>query len=372
MEDLPLDRAPLEHRSLALSSWSRRAARRASATAGTTTSPSASEAIATISVTNSGFPPAARAIRLAEVGRNVSGISSSTASCDRGSRRQRDGPVGAALGQLGPGEAEEEERRAAREQRDMLDEVEEGLSPHWMSSKRQTSGACSSSSLRNAHAISSDEAPAAVSPSSGAERGRRRRIGGLGPELLQHLDDRPVRDPVPVGQTSAATTVRRPSRGTPPSSRDLPTPASPTTVTSSAALLVADGLARSLARLESPTARRRRTRGGARAPRVPQRAGRRARARPFPSARAARAGRLSTASRTSARVCRPIRISPGCAACSRRAATLTASPVASRSSVPVTTSPVSIPILACTPRSGSASRISVAARTARSASSSCT
>ncbi len=38
------------------------------------------------------------------------------------------------------------------------------------------------------------------------------------------------------------------------------------------------------------------------------------------------------------------RISPGCAACSSRAATLTASPVASRSSVPVTTSPVFTPV----------------------------
>ena len=36
--------------------------------------------------------------------------------------------------------------------------------------------------------------------------------------------------------------------------------------------------------------------------------------------------------------------SPGAAACSKRAATLTASPVASRSAVPVTTSPVLTPI----------------------------
>ena len=45
----------------------------------------------------------------------------------------------------------------------------------------------------------------------------------------------------------------------------------------------------------------------------------------------------------SARVCSPSRISPGGAACSSRAATLTASPVARRSSVPVTTSPVLTP-----------------------------
>jgi hypothetical protein len=50
---------------------------------------------------------------------------------------------------------------------------------------------------------------------------------------------------------------------------------------------------------------------------------------------------------------------------------LTVSPVASRSSVPVTTSPVLTPIRASTSSSGSAARISAAARTARSASSSC-
>jgi hypothetical protein len=51
-------------------------------------------------------------------------------------------------------------------------------------------------------------------------------------------------------------------------------------------------------------------------------------------------GSAVTASRTSRHVCGPITISPGAAACSSRAATLTASPVASRSSVPVTTGPV--------------------------------
>ena len=83
-------------------------------------------------------------------------------------------------------------------------------------------------------------------------------------------------------------------------------------------------------------------------------------------------GSTSTALRTSAKVGSPISTSPAVAACSSRAATLTASPVASRSSVPVTTSPVMTPIRPSSPRSGSASRISSAARTARSASSSWT
>jgi len=78
-----------------------------------------------------------------------------------------------------------------------------------------------------------------------------------------------------------------------------------------------------------------------------------------------------TAARTSERVSAPINTSPGSAACSSRAATFTGSPVASRSSVPVSTSPLLTPIRPSTPSSGSASRISTAARHARSASSSC-
>ena len=55
---------------------------------------------------------------------------------------------------------------------------------------------------------------------------------------------------------------------------------------------------------------------------------------------------------TSASVASPISTSPGCAACCSRAATFTASPVASRSSVPVTTSPVLTPIRPSIPSSG--------------------
>jgi len=78
----------------------------------------------------------------------------------------------------------------------------------------------------------------------------------------------------------------------------------------------------------------------------------------------------STAADTSAYVAVPISTSPGSAACSSRAATFIASPVASISSVVVTTTPVLTPIRPRRPSSGSASRISTAARQARSASSS--
>ena len=72
------------------------------------------------------------------------------------------------------------------------------------------------------------------------------------------------------------------------------------------------------------------------------------------------------------RVSAPMSTSPDGAACSRRAATLTASPVTSVSpSPPTTTSPVLTPMRASSPCSAIAARISAAARTARSASSSC-
>ena len=83
-------------------------------------------------------------------------------------------------------------------------------------------------------------------------------------------------------------------------------------------------------------------------------------------------GSVLTASRTSRSVCSPIRTSPAEAACSRRAATFTASPVTSVSPAPDTTSPVLSPIRTSSPRRPTTSRISAAARTARSASSSCT
>ena len=92
----------------------------------------------------------------------------------------------------------------------------------------------------------------------------------------------------------------------------------------------------------------------------------------FPFSASGSTGSTFTASRTSSRVSAPISVSVAAAACSRRAATLTASPVTSVSpSPPTTTSPVLIPIRASRPCSAIAARISDAARTARRASSSC-
>ena len=81
-------------------------------------------------------------------------------------------------------------------------------------------------------------------------------------------------------------------------------------------------------------------------------------------------GSVVTASRTRRKLSSPSRISPAPAACSSRAATLTASPVTSVSPSPATTAPVLTPIRASSPSSCTTSRNSTAARVARSASSS--
>ena len=98
--------------------------------------------------------------------------------------------------------------------------------------------------------------------------------------------------------------------------------------------------------------RRTAPRGAAPARRARAAAGRREPARPCPSARGARPARPRPRRRRARASAAPISTSPGCAACSSRAATLTASPVASRSSVPVTTSPVMTPIRPSRPSSG--------------------
>ncbi len=114
-----------------------------------------------------------------------------------------------------------------------------------------------------------------------------------------------------------------------------------------------------------PTARGRRCRGS-------RPGARRAAARRSPSARSGRPPR-SRRRRSSAAGQRARSGSrPGSAACWSRAATLTASPVANvESDSSATTSPASTPIRASSPSSCTESRIAAAARTARSASSSC-
>ena len=72
-----------------------------------------------------------------------------------------------------------------------------------MSSKTTTSGACSSSSLRNAQAISSADVLSSLSPSSEPIDRGRGRVGRERVELLDHLDHGPIGDPLAVGEAAA-------------------------------------------------------------------------------------------------------------------------------------------------------------------------
>ena len=177
--------------------------------------------------------------------------------------------------------------------------------------------------------------------------------------------------PSPYGRQRPLTTRLSIAASASVTSRDLPTPASPTMVTSShcAPARACSQLARMCSSSRSrPTKRVSCERSGTGSTETSRYA---ATGSALPFNVSGSTGSASTAARTSSIVGAPIRRSPGAAACSRRAAVLTASPVASRSDVPVTTSPVFTPIRPRMPSAGSASRISTAARQARSASSSC-
>ena len=123
-------------------------------------------AIATISVTNRGFPPEVRTIFSRRSAVNGSGMSRSTSTARQRLERDGERPLRAALGELGAGEAEEQDGRAGESRVTCSTRSRNVGSPHWMSSNTQTSGACSSSSLRKAQAISSAEVRCSVSPSS--------------------------------------------------------------------------------------------------------------------------------------------------------------------------------------------------------------
>ena len=147
------------------------------------------------------------------------------------------------------------------------------------------------------------------------QRADRRRGGPVGRqrvELLEHLDHRPVGDPLAVGEAAAADdpSVDR-GRATSATSRDLPTPASPTTVTSSQrcsarARCHACGAARARAR-----GRRSAPRARAPAPRARADSRYAATGSALPFSSSGSTGSASTASRTSSSVGSPISISPG-------------------------------------------------------------
>ncbi len=195
--------------------------------------------------------------------------------------------------------------------------------------------------------------------------------------------------PSPYGrQRPRRTSARSPSRARASStSRDFPIPASPSTVTSlhersATTSSNADRIDTSSRSRPTMGASSRRVCGSAPGIRVTSRWAETGSV--FPRAGTGSTGSITTASRTSRYVASPISTSPGAAACSSRAATFTASPVTSAwpaEGSPAITSPVLTPIRGTisTPNSTTSSafssvsrlRISAAARTARSASSSC-
>ena len=251
-------------------------------------------------------------------------------------------------------------------------------SPHWMSSKTATSGCSAATRLeqlaeRPGDLVRREDVAGRLAEQRARSQPLRRSSAGSASSCFEHLHDRPVGDPLPVREAAAADDrcvergqelrhePRLPDAGLADDRDELAAPFG-------LRALPRLGRARAPARRPTNGAAWRRSLGSCTAS-EPQR---RHRLATSLSARAARRARPRPRLERARSVVSPTRIAPGSAACSSRAATLTASPVASRSSVPVTTSPVVTPIRPSRPRPANASRISTAARQARSASSSCT
>ena len=98
-----------------------------SSVGGTSTSSPASSAIASISPMKSGLPPAAAAILARSSSGTAAPIRLAASSLLERLEPHRHRPGGAAVEQLRAGHAEQQERGAAGEQRDVLDQVEERL-----------------------------------------------------------------------------------------------------------------------------------------------------------------------------------------------------------------------------------------------------
>ncbi len=352
------------------SSWSRRAVRSALSVGGTS-STSPSPASATISVMKSGLPPVLSAIRRRASSGTDSPISasaspgwsgSSLSGADQDGRRWSSS--GRAMHSSSTGAPAETSAVDSTSSRNVS-------SPHCRSSKQTTIGACSSRSFRNAQAISSALVGRSLSRSSDRNAPAASSSEGRARSCFTTSTTGQYVMPSPYGRQRPRTTRASMRSSASATRRDLPTPASPITVTSSQreAVSVRSHVSRSAcSSCPRPTNGQACERSGAPRTVSSRKAGT---GSDFPFNVSGSTGSTATASRTSASVGSPTSTSPGSAACSSRAATLTASPVASRSSVPVTTSPVLTPIRPWMPSSANASRISTAARHARSASSSC-
>ena len=208
VEDLALDRAALEHAALGPSSWSSRAASSAFSVGGTSTSRilgrhrehlGDEERIA---AGGAGDPLA----QLAGHGVADQRVGLLRAEAVRVAAH-RASPGAAPPAPAGPCTRS---RSGAPAESSAVDSTRSRnvSSPHWMSSNTTTSGACSSSSLRNAHAISSPLVRDVRLAEKRADRRCRAGVGRQHRELLHHLDHRPVGDPLAVGKATAADDAR--------------------------------------------------------------------------------------------------------------------------------------------------------------------
>ena len=259
-------------------------------------------------------------------------------------------PSRSAVEQLGPAEAEQQDRRAAAQVGDVLDRSRRAGSPQCMSSRTTTSGR-SAAPPRGA-AESPGDLLRRASALLRRARPRERAAGSRAPgraELHDDLRHGPVGDPLAVGEAAAADDRRAEAGEELRGQARLADPGGAEQREQHAACA-----RRPPARHASPSSRssrcaadERRVRAGAAA--SPAIDGRRA---GTPSTRSALPFELERlellggdgAAQQPASSPRRAGSRPGAAACSSRAATLTASPVASRSSVPVTTSPVLTPM----------------------------
>ena len=283
----------------------------------------------------SGLPPAAWAIRSRSSPETASPISASASSGGERLQPQRPRPAGAPFDQLRPGHAQEQERRAGREQRRRLDQVEERLVAPLDVVEDHDQRRLLLEQLAERPGDLVPARPDVRLAQQRADRRRRDRIRRQRRELLHHLDDRPVGDPLPVGQAAAPHDAGL-DRGE--RLRDQPRLAH-TGVADDRHQLAARLRLRALPRLGDLRELRLapdepRERGCAPARPAPRRAGSAGTGSDFPFNVSGSTGSATTASCTSACVASPISTSPGAAACSNRAATFTASPVASRSARP--------------------------------------
>ena len=323
----------------AASSWSSRAASSAFSVGGTTTSsPALGGHRDHLGRRTAGCRPRrGRSARAAPPGRPAGSSVVHVARGERLEPQRRPATAGGARASSGRAMQRTRIGGAGREQRDLLDQVEERLlAPldvveHDHQRRRAARAACGtprrSPPPRSPRRALPQQRPRSPPPQPG-RRGQRA-------QLLDHLDHRPVGDPLAVGEAAAAHHPRLEPRD---ELRHQPRLAH-ARLPDDRHQLAALALERTRPRL--PQQRQLRPLGPRTAASC-ERSGhlthreqpeRRAPASAFPFSSSGASSSTSIASRASTSVAAPIRISPGAAACCSRAATLTASPVTSVSSL---------------------------------------